>query len=215
MKKRSLLLLSLITAFCLVFTFGLSACGSNESEEPAETATIEEETTEEVEEYVDGAAYGYTGEDPVEAACYAYMVETIGANYDPADVSIPTVKIIKMDNSPEDETLVYGDFWIENYNIDGETLKCVSGGNYAGCMHVSKESNEVTAFDQVADGGDFEPSAKEIFGDSYEEFAKINSDHEAREELRKNTVADYVKLNGLDVKYYQDEGWDPVELVLE
>ena len=31
-------------------------------------------------------------------------------------------------------------------------------------------------------------------------------------ELRKITVSDYVNLNGLDVNYYQDHGWDPVEL---
>ena len=37
-----------------------------------------------------------------------------------------------------------------------------------------------------------------------------NSD--ARNELRKITVSDFVNLNGLEYKYYQDEGWDPVEL---
>ncbi|MBQ9272628.1 MAG: hypothetical protein IJ227_02770 [Mogibacterium sp.] len=160
----------------------------------------------------EGNTYGYTGTDPVEAACYQYMVETVAKDFEPADVSIPTVNIIAKDDSAEDEVLVYGDFWVENYNIDGDTLKCVSGGNFPGCMHVSKADNTVTAFDQVADGSNFEPSAKEIFGDNYDAFMKVYSDSDARTELRSKTVSDYVKQNGLDVNYYQDEGWDPVEI---
>ena len=167
---------------------------------------------EEVVDLVDGAAYGYAGDDPVEAACYEYMAETVGKEYESGEVSIPTVNIVHVDYTPEDEVLVYGDFWVENYNVNGDTLECVSGGNHPGCMHVSKADNTVTAFDQVADGEDFEQSAKDIFGDAYDDFMAVYSDSDARNELRKVTVSDYVNLNGLDIKYYHDEGWDPVEL---
>jgi hypothetical protein len=170
------------------------------------------EDDEEVVDYIDGAAYGYAGDDPVEAACYQYMAEVIGPQYAEAEISIPTVIIVHEDLTPEDEVLVYGDFWVENYNVEGDTLKTVSGGNHPGCMHVSKSDYTVTAFDQVEDGGNFESSAKEIFGDAYDDFMKVYGDSEAREENRKITVSDYVNLNGLDIKYYQDEGWDPVEL---
>ena len=172
-----------------------------------------EEGGEEVVDQIDGGAYGYAGDDPVEAACYAYMVETVGKSYDAADVSIPSVQIVHMDLTPEDEVLVYGDFWVYNYNIEGDTLKCVSGGNYPGCMHVSKADNTVTAFDQVADGGEFESSAQEIFGEHYDDFMAVYSDEDARAENRKVTVSDYVNLNGLtEVTKMQDEGWDPVDL---
>ena len=160
----------------------------------------------------DGAAYGYGGDDPVEAACYKYMAETVSQSYDAADYSIPIVMIVHEDFTPEDEVLVYGDFWVENFNADGDTLKNVSGGNYPGCMHVSKADNTVTAFDVVADGGEFESSAKEIFGEKYEDFMKVYSDSDSIDENRKIAVSDFVNLNGLDFKYYQQEGWDPVEL---
>ena len=160
----------------------------------------------------DGAAYGYGGDDPVEAACYKYMAETVSQSYDAADYSIPIVMIVHEDFTPEDEVLVYGDFWVENFNADGDTLKNVSGGNYPGCMHVSKADNTVTAFDVVADGGEFEESAKEIFGEKYEDFMKVYSDSDSIDENRKIAVSDFVNLNGLDFKYYQQEGWDPVEL---
>ena len=63
------------------------------------------------------------------------------------------------------------------------------------------------SIESFADNG-----AKEIFGDHYDDFMKIHNDTDARNELRKVTVTDYVFLNALDAKYYQDEGWDPVEL---
>ena len=174
---------------------------------------VEEGGGEEVVDYIDGAAYGYAGDDPVEAACYEYMAETVGKSYESGEISIPTVMIVHEDFTPEDEVLVYGDFWVENYNVNGDTLECVSGGNHPGVMHVSKADSTVTAFDEVADGGDFEPSAKELFGEHYDDFMKVYGDSDARSELRKITVSDYVNLNGLDIKYYHDEGWDPVELI--
>ena len=84
-------------------------------------------------------------------------------------------------------------------------------------MHLSKNGDEyeVTSFDVVADGGEFESSAKELFGDSYEDFMKVYGDSDARQELRKITVSDYVNMNGLEVTKLQDEGWDPVDLYLQ
>ena len=170
------------------------------------------EGAEDVVDYIDGAAYGYAGDDPVEAACYQHMAEVIGPQYAEAEISIPTVQIFHVDYTPEDEVVVFGDFWVENYNVNGDVLECVSGGNHPGVMHVSKADYTVTAFDQVADGADFDSSAKELFGEHYDEFMTVYSDSDARNENRKITVSDYVNLNGLDVNYYQDSGWDPVEL---
>ena len=178
----------------------------------AELRFVKAEEGEEVADYIDGAAYGYGGDDPIEAACYKYMAESFSEYYEAAEYSIPVVKIVHEDLSQENEYLVYGDFWIYNYNGEGDVLKCTSGGNYPGCMHVSKSDYTVTAFDQVEDGGNFESSAKEIFGDAYEDFMKVYGDSDANEEDRKITISDFVNLNGLEFNYYQDEGWDPVEL---
>lgn len=173
----------------------------------------EEGGEEPAAETVDGSLYGYTGNDPVELAVYKYMAETVGSDYSDGEISIPTVRIVNTDTTPEDEVLVYGEFWVENYDVVGDTLKCVSGGQHAGCMHVSKADNTVTAFDQVADGGEFDASAKEIFGDSYDDFMAVYNDTNGRDELRKTTVSDYVRMNGLtEVTKMQDEGWDPVDL---
>lgn len=237
--KKSFLTVFLISA--LVMAIGFTACSSGSSASSdassgtsseaasvessaasAESASAESseasaeaasaESSDEAE--VDGSAYGYAGTDPVEAAVYKYTVEEIGKNFEKADVSIPTVSIVHVDYTNPDDVTVYGDFWLYNYNIEGQTLECVSGGNFPGVMHLKKdgESYAVSSFDMVADGADFDSSAKELFGDNYDAFMKVYSDDEARDELRKATVSDYVNMNGLDVTQYQDYGWDPVPL---
>ncbi|MBR0468320.1 MAG: hypothetical protein IJJ16_01270 [Mogibacterium sp.] len=203
MKKKIAIMISFAMVFTLVLALGMSGCSKTEESE---------EAAEETEVVVDGSAYGYAGDDPVECACYKYMAEEIGPQYAEAEISIPTVSIVHVDYTPENEILAYGDFWVENYNAEGDTLKCVSGGNHPGVMHISKDDYTVTAFDQVADGEKFEESAKELFGEHYDDFMAVYGDSEGRAELRKITVSDYVNMNGLDIQYYQDEGWDPVEL---
>ena len=205
MKRRLLAILLMLT---LAVTFSFTACGS---EEEAPAAEPEETAEAAAEPEVDATKYGYGGTDPVEAAVYQYMVEEVSKSYDKTDVSIPTVSIVHVDYAPEDEILVYGDFWIDNYNIKGDTLRDISGGNYPGVIHLSKDY-VVTAFDQVADGGDFDASAKELFGDYYDDFIAVYNDSDARAELRRATVTDYVNFNGLDVKQYKDKGWPAVEL---
>jgi hypothetical protein len=64
----------------------------------------------------------------------------------------------------------------------------------------------------VADGSDYTPSAKKIFGDHYDDFVKLNSDQEKREEIRAQIIANYVAANNLNITCYKDYGWDPVTL---
>lgn len=202
----------------LVLMLAFVGCGSSEeaAEEPVEDAVEEEAATEEEPVTVDGNKYGYGGTDPAEFAVYQYMADVIATeNYDKADVSIPAVAVVEKDESNPDDVLVKGDFWIYNYKIDGDTLLCVSGGNYAGCMHLAKAedgSYTVTSFDQVSDGGNFEESAKEIFGDSYDKFMEVYSDSDALAKLRYDTTTVYVNANEVPCTKYQDEGWDPIDL---
>ena len=168
-----------------------------------------------------GTKYGYMGQDPAECAVWKYMAEDIASQYGPDDkegvISVPVIQIVKKDEDNEDgEVDFYGDFWVYNYVVEGDTLKCVSGGSHPGKMEVVKSGDEyvVREFEPVLDGGSFESSARDIFEENYDDFMKVNGDSDAREKLRAQGLADYVKTNGLPVTKYQDEGWDPVELAL-
>ena len=214
MRKRLMILLGMITVIACI---GLTACGSSDSEAEAPAEDTAAEDTVEIES-IDGSIYGYTGEDPVEAAVYEYVATTIAGNFEIEEgmVSIPTVSIVdRIEN--EDGTIdVTGDFWIDNYTIEGDTLVDQSGGNFPGKMHIVMDGDayKVDSFEAVGDGSEFEPTAREIFGDSYDKFMEVYSNEDARAELRTQTIANFVKANNLEVTKYQDYGWDPVELPL-
>ena len=161
-------------------------------------------------------AYEYPGPESFYVVLYQYLIDTYAPDYPPAQVSIPCPVIVAEEDSDHDDIRVYGDFWIFNYDLEGDTLKNTSGGAYPGCMHFkavdSAAGFEVTSMEVVADGSDFDESAKKIFGKHYDEFVKVNSDDKAREETRAQIIANYVAANNLSITAYQDYGWDPVPL---
>lgn len=144
-----------------------------------------------------------------------YLTDIIGKGYATGEVTIPYSDYCSIDDSSAEDIQVFGDFWVENYNVSGDSLLFVSGGNHSGKMHIKKASGGqffVVGFDAVGDGSEYLPTAKAIFGDRFEEFQKAYSDNEAREETRKAAISEFVKKNNLAVKYYKDYGWPAVQL---
>ena len=143
-----------------------------------------------------------------------YLVNEIGSNYSKAEICVPFHFIVDVDEHNAEDILVWGDFWVLNYNQVGDTLKTISGGNHPGLMHLCKTANgfEVKGFDQVADGDAYLKSAKEIFGDKYESFEAVQSDEKKREQRRSEVLADYVKTHNLSATMYQDYGWPAKKL---
>jgi hypothetical protein len=138
-----------------------------------------------------------------------YLADFIGSQYAKGEHCVPVYSIVGVDERNAEDVLVWGSFWVFNYNLVGDTLKCVSGGGHPGLMHVrqTEKGFEVTAFDQVEDGSRFLPTAKKIFGDKFDAFQAINSDDQKRERLRAEALADYVKKHSLRATLYQDYGW--------
>lgn len=144
-----------------------------------------------------------------------YLVDEIAPCYSPGEVSIPITIYSKVDESNPEDVTVLGDFWILNYNQAGDTLKCISGGNHSGLLHLKKAGDGsyiVTDFDQVADGSDNLPSAQRIFGDLFGEYASIHSNQDLRDSIINCAITDFAIKNGLDVNYYQDYGWPAVKI---
>ena len=192
MKKT--LFLALVAGTVMTFT----SCKENK---PAEQAAVEAEAAQSEPE---------TSITAIEQ----FLTDSIAPGYAKAQYSIPCVIASDTDESNPDETLVWGDFWVFNYDIAGDTLKTVSGGSHPGLMHVKRVDGhlQVTAFDQVGDGSNFTPTAKKIFGDKFDAFKTINSDEKNRERLRAEGLATYAKKNGLAVTLYQDYGWPAKKL---
>ena len=143
------------------------------------------------------------------AAIRRYLTSEIGSLYAEADYCVPLCQIVAVDESNAEDIRVWGDFWVYNYSLSGDTLQCVSGGNHPGLIHVRQTENgfEVTGFDRVEDGSHFAPSARRIFGKRYKDFMVVQADDAKRERLRAEGLAEYVRNYNIPAAYYQDYGW--------
>ena len=186
----------------------------NESEVVQESSEVENTTENSSEQESELPAYEYPGPELFYTVLYDYMVEELGQQYPETGVKIPCPIIIKEDESDKEDIKVYGNFCIYGYNLKDDILECENGGSYPGCIHLkfTEEGYEVTGMDVVADGSDFDESAKEIFGEYYDEFMKVNSDSDSRDEIRAQIISNYVYANNLSITAFQDYGWDPVTL---
>ena len=138
-----------------------------------------------------------------------YLVNEIGSQYLQGKLCIPTLMMVY-----EEDERVWGDFWVFWYNVEGDTLKTISGGNHSGLMKLRKEDGcyRVTTFEQTEDGANNDASAKRIFGEHYDIYQNMHSNENVREAVRQEQLQEYVKRNNLAVRYYQDHGWPAVEL---
>ncbi len=190
----------MIIAFAALLTF--AACGNKQEVAPA-TEVNDTNNVSEQENNVSEQEITYF------PAIDRYLVDEIGKQYAKGEHCVPFHHIVAVDERNADDILIWGDFWVFNYNQAGDTLKCVAGGSHPGLMHVAQTENgfKVKAFEQVEDGSNFLPTAKKIFGDKYDVFQAINSDEKNRESLRAEVLGNYVKNHGLSVTMYQDYGW--------
>ena len=142
-----------------------------------------------------------------------YLKNEIGKNYDGAELFIPTLAIVACEEQG-DKVSIWCDSWIYWYNKSGDTLKNVACGNHPGMMTLEQKNGKfkVVKFDPVLDGAMFIPSAKRIFGAHYDKFYNIQFNHDVRNSVRKEELKEYIKRNGLKIRYYKDFGWPAVEL---
>lgn len=156
-------------------------------------------------------------EQAVRDAISDYLVKEEGIHYSPGELCIPTLMLVASEEVDSVQARVWGDFWIFWYTKSCDTLKTVSGGNHSGCMSLTRQEGKlsVTSFEQTVDGSGNVASAKRIFGPHYDVFQKMHSNSDVREAVRKEQLQDYIRLNGLNIKYYQDYGWDAVELFVK
>jgi hypothetical protein len=192
-------------AAVLMGSASLVGCGNKNAKPTENKAQTEASAQPEIE--VGEKVTCYTAVDD-------YLVNEIGKNYAQSDVCIPYAYVISTDEGNPNDILIWGDFWVFNYEISGDTLKTVSGGNHPGLMHVKKTETgyEVTSFDAVADGADNLPSAKKIFGDKFDIYQEFSGAAEKREMERLRFTADYVKKHNMSATMLQDYGWPAVAL---
>ena len=143
-----------------------------------------------------------------------YLVREIGPQYAQGDLCVPVLMIVAEEDCETEIAWVWGDFWIFWYNISGDTLVTVSGGNHSGRMTLNKKDGSyvVTEFEQTTDGAGYEASAKRIFGQHYDLYQYMHSNQDVSEAVRQEQLRQYISSKGLNVGYYKDFGWPAVKL---
>ena len=138
-----------------------------------------------------------------------YLVSEIGVQYLQGEFCIPTLMMVA-----EEDSVVYGDFWIFWYKLSNDTLQTISGGNHAGRMTIAYHDGQpvVTVFEQTVDGAGNEASARRIFGSHYDIYQNMHSNADVREAVRKEQLGEYILRHNIPARYYQDYGWPAVEL---
>ena len=146
-------------------------------------------------------------EQAVRQAISDYLVDKIAPQYLQGEICIPTLMMVH-----ETDSCVWGDFWVFWYNLVGDTLKTVSGGNHSGRMTLGQDGDalSVTSFEQVEDGAKNIASAKRIFGEHYDIFSNMHSNQDVREAVRQEQLHEYVSRHDIPARCYQDYGWAAV-----
>ena len=158
----------------------------------------------------------YTGEDEVMAALCEEALKEAGNYYlQDGGVFIPAPVIL--DTVSKGNTLVVFCF-MDGYGYyrNGNTLNCEGGGSSADRLKLEKQEDgtyKVVEHLTAGDGSDY--------GEDIKSFCKgywvshrmyFRDDTKLREDIRRELIRMYVENNGLDIRYYKDYGWDPVEL---
>ena len=153
-------------------------------------------------------------EQAIRQAISDYLLREIAPYYLQGKLCVPSLLMVREEDCETEHAFVWGDFWVFWYNIEGDTLKTVSGGNHSGRMTISEagDSLYVAAFWQTEDGAGNDASAREIFGDYYDIFMNMHSNESVREAVRREQLYEHVQQNNLNVHYYQDYGWEAKEL---
>ena len=152
-------------------------------------------------------------EEALRTAMRAYLVSEIGVHYLQGELCVPTLMTVA-EEKQGDETHVWCDCWVEWYNLAGDTLKAVSGGNHSGRMILQQKERApvVTAFEQTADGAAFLPSARRIFGEHFDVYQNMHSNQDVRDAARMEQLQEYIQRRKLNARYLQDFGSEAVAL---
>ena len=192
---------------------GLTGEQEASAKEPQKEAEAGEQAADEKTEKDPEQAYDDI--DKIQSAISAYLVSTLGSPVEDGSMTIPSMRILGIDDSDPNDVRVYGCYWVYSYYIMDKTLVMTSGGDYSGVMHLAKKEDGtyvVTQQDEIADGESFKESAKQLYGNYYDQFESLESDSLQKEDIWEKAISDYVKEHDLPVTKYMDFGMEEVDI---
>jgi len=186
--------------------------------------SVSEESAGQVKDANALPEFVYTGEDAILKAVCEYLVQEERDRYDETGERISYVFIpapVIYDIIEEGgEYKVFGNFYGSNYYKNGNILEESGGGEMPACIHLKKENGQyqVAGMEKSGDGAYYATGIRE-FCQGHEDICEKYFDHESTDKVRRqmemSMIEQYVTDNQLDIRYYHQYGWDPVELFTE
>ena len=158
-------------------------------------------------------AFVYTGTDKAIQAIWDYHYDDVIASMEMGEVLVPAFVIVKK-VVKKDELLVFGNFWTHGFVLNGNMLEESSGGEKIACFHLKETENgyEVIEVEEAQDGSDYAESIKAFTKGYPAVYLKLMNGNAGREDAIREYLRMYVESNQLDIQYYKEYGWDPVEI---
>ena len=125
-------------------------------------------------------------------------------------VEIPTPRVVKIDNSDDNDIKYYGDFAIYGYEMDGTVFHTKNSGSFLGCYHLKKSGNKVVVVSKefAEDGSDNWSSLLRICGDDGQLAKNVsNKDEEEMDYLKMFYATMYANANKIKLSGIKDYGW--------
>ncbi len=184
-----------------------------ESKDDTETSTEQESVSYEDPKSL--PAYSYQGEDKYLEVINDYLLqtekETFGDN--DSDVFIPFSMIFHIEDEDPEDIVAYGSYNIFGYKLLNTTLFGDCGSMSMGAVHL-KTTDDGGYVVTKADLPLVSEEVEEVFAPVPGLYEKANEllDSEG-DNLRAESIADYVRSNHLNITQWQDYGHAPVAVI--
>ncbi len=193
--------------------------------EPQEPETEAEADTEDSDlaefdmlEYEDPSSlppYTYQGTEDYLDVISAYLIDYARKDLgmDTANVIIPYGIIVQTDDKDPEDTIAYGIYSIDGYDLYNTTLENTTGSMSYGAFHLKKK-DDGTFEVKKADLALMDEDAIDLFAPVeglYEKVIAVSD--EKLLEARETAIAEYINTNGLNITQWQDFSHDPVSVL--
>lgn len=206
----------LIVMILIAGTLAISAgCSkSKDSSQPASTETAGQDTRTGTKKkknsgeagFVVLPAYTYTGDDVTMNAMLDTLMEEKGSKIKQADVTIPDIVVVKVNDSDPQDIQVWNYARAFSYKKEGTELVAVDGVEVLGLMHLKETVNgfEVTSWDKAAYGDDetVMKSLRKLCRDNWNLTYDMVSAYKNSEVYHTAIIRMYVDGNQLDIDRY-------------
>ena len=200
------------------------SAGCSKSKDKAQTVTTEivrqeaaASTEKEKQEgkagFVVLPAYKYSGDDVMMNAMLDILMEERGSKIKQADVTIPDIVVVKVDDSDPQDIKVWNYARAFSYKKKGTALVALDGVEVLGLMHLKETVNgfEVTSWEKAANGDDEKvmKSLQKICNDNWNLTYDMVNAYKNSDVYHTAIIRMYVEGNQLDIDRYRirDKTW--------